>query len=129
VLKPRPGGYLPTADFDYYLIAVPTTFATELRARGVTPRRLALELTLGDASGEAPPRIPVARYLYPGSKVATEITNVGKFAVDLGKAVKAMQMVWPGLPDVLTAKTGGSIDIKKVRAHVQAIGKGSRECG
>lgn len=126
VLKPPPLGHLPTAGFDYYLIAVPTTFATELGAQGITPRRLALDLTLGDASDATSPRIPVACYQYPGPDVATKITEVGEFEIDLGKALTA---IWPGLPDVLTAKLGGSLDMKKVRARVQATGKNCQECG
>jgi hypothetical protein len=126
VLKLPPDSHLPTAGFDYYLIAVPTTFTTELEAQGITPRRLALELTLGDVSGARPPRIPVACYLYPPTETATEITEVGKFEIDLGKAVTA---IWPGFPPVLTAKMGGSLDIKKVHARIQATGKDSRECG
>jgi len=128
VLKLPPGAPLPPA-FDYYLVTVPATVAPTLSAVGITPRRLALELTLRDASGAEPPGVPVAWELYPATEVTTEIRHLGTFEIDLGKAVQAFQAIWPGLPDVLTARTGGSLDIKKVQAKVKANGKHQHACG
>jgi len=107
----------------YYLFFVPTTFSA---ARGITPRRLRLQLLFEDASGRTPPGVPVAYELDPATQVATKLVNFGKLKIDLGSALKAL---WPTMPDVLTAQTGGSLDLRKVDAKVQAEGRNSQQCG
>jgi hypothetical protein len=117
---------LPTGAHNYYVLYVPTTF---LAAPKITPHRLSLRLRLEDAKNSDPPLVPVACYLYPGSQVATKITNLGEFEIDLGKAaVMAIKTVWPAMPDVVTARTGGSIDIRTVQARIQAAGLNSHVC-
>lgn len=110
-------------EYDYYLFSVPTTFYA---ARGIIPRRLSLQLVLADASGSIPPGIPISYEMNPGTQVATKIVNLGKLKIDLGSGLKAF---WPTMPDVLTAKFGGSLDLKKVEAKVQAEGRNSQRCG
>lgn len=126
VLKLPPNPWLATAGYGYYGLYVPTIFSA---APGITPRRLRLKLTFYDASEERSPRLPIACQLYPGTEVTTEITNIGEFRIDLGQAFKkTMWVFWPEMPEVLTARIGGSLDLKKVRARVQAAGLNSHRC-
>ena len=126
VLKLPSNPWLATDSYEYYGLYVPTTFAAQ---PNIVPRRLRLQLTFGDATDENPQRPPIACQLYPGTKVATEITNIGDFKIDLGQAFqKTMWILWPNMPQVLTAKMGGSLDLKKIRARVQAAGVSSHKC-
>lgn len=126
VLKLPPNPWLATAEYDYYGLYVPTIFSAE---PGIIPRRLRLQLTFFDAKKAQPPRVPIACQLHPGTEVSTEITSIGEFKIDLGQAFKkTMWVFWPEMPEVLTARTGGSLDLKKVRARVQAAGLNSHRC-
>jgi hypothetical protein len=124
-LKTRRNKLLPAGNFDYYCLYVPTNFSTDF---GVTPRRLRLELTFDDAGDAENSLAPIACYLYPGSQITTSVTHLGQFEIDLGGAIRVVNAIWPAVPDVLTAKTGGSIDLTTVHAKVQAAGLNSREC-
>ena len=114
----------PEGDFNhiYYLFSVPTAFSA---AQGVTPRRLRLQLEFEDSNENIPPRIPIACHLDPETEVTTETIHLGELKIDFGP----LQKLWPALPNVLTARTGGSLDLKKVRARVQASGLNSHQCG
>ncbi len=126
VIKLSSNPFLATAGYDYYGLCVPTTFSAQ---PNIIPRRLRLQLTFEDATGAEPQRLPIACQLYPGTEVATEITNIGQFQIDLGQAFKKTMWVFaPGMPDLLTARTGGSLDLKRVRARVQAAGLNSHRC-
>jgi hypothetical protein len=125
-LKLPPNPWLATAGYDYYGLYVPTTFSAE---PGIIPRRLRLQLKFYDANRDRPQGIPIACQLHPGTEVTTEITNIGEFKIDLGQAfTKTMWVFWPEMPEVLTARTGGSLDLKKVRARVQAAGLNTHRC-
>jgi hypothetical protein len=117
--------FLATENFTYYGLYVPTNFSADF---GITPRRLRLRLTLDDAGDAVPPLVPVACYLHPGPEITTRITNLGEFSIDLGGVVKVIKTIWPTMPDILTARTGGSIDLTKVYAKVQAAGLSSHVC-
>ena len=126
LLRLPPNPWLATTEYDYYGLYVPTTFSA---APGITPRRLRLQLRLEDAAKAEPPCLPIACQLYPSTEVVTEITNIGEFKIDLGQAfIKTMWVFWPEMPEVLTARAGGSLDLKKVRARVQAAGLASSRC-
>jgi len=118
-LKSLPGEAISLATHDYYLLSIPTSFSAP---DNIIPRRLKLELILQDASGAKPPRIPVARRLHPATKVSTDITRLGTLKIDLAQA---LQQISPWLPDLLTAHTGGSLDLRRIRARVQADGRNS----
>ena len=113
---------VPVDEYDYYFFYVSTTFSAN---PGITPRRLRLQLELKDVHNK-PPLIPIACELYPRTEVTAAVTRVAELKIDFGQAVtKAIQTVFPAMPEVLTARTGGSIDIKKVLARVQAAGRNS----
>jgi aminoglycoside 6'-N-acetyltransferase len=125
LLKLPKNDMFPVDGFEYFTLYVPTIFAAD---SGITPRRLLLDLTLDNAKDSGSARKPIGCYLYPRSNVITRVTNIGEFKIDLGEAaVKAIKTVWPAMPEILTARTGGSIDIKKVQARIQSTGVNTHE--
>lgn len=116
----------PTAEYNYYGISVPTTL---LAPPDLTPVRMRLRLILEDARGNAQPTAPVAYFMHPDTEVATEITHIGEFRIDIGTAVNSLlRLAWPWMPDLLTLRGGGSVDVTRTRARVQAGGLQNHEC-
>jgi aminoglycoside 6'-N-acetyltransferase len=118
-----PNASAPTDGYDYYGLTVPTSFSAN---HGIIPRRLQLRLKFYDASQANSPLVPIAYALYPSTQVAKNITRLGEFRLDAGTA--SFKTFWPAIPDVLTVKTGGSLDIKRVKAKVMAVGLHSQMC-
>jgi hypothetical protein len=110
-------------NFFYYLFFVPTTISA---APEITPRRLRLQLLFEDANNLNPSSAPVAYKLDPETQAVKKITNLGTLKVDLGSALRA---IWPAIPNIITAKAGGSLDLIRVDAKVQAEGRNSHRCG
>jgi hypothetical protein len=118
--------WLDTDSYDYVAFCVPTSISGPTE---IVPRRMRLELKLDSDDKVKPRRLPVAFELHPESQVVSNVTNIGEFKVDLGKAAQlAMGQFLPGMPPVFTAKMGGSLDVTRINMRIQAAGLNSHRC-
>jgi len=119
---------LDTESYDYVAFSVPTSI---FGPTTIIPRRMRVELALGSNNRVELPlwALPVACALHPKSQVVTDITHIGEFKIDLGGALQAaMGTFWPGMPPVFTARTGGALDVKRMKARIQATGQNLHRC-
>jgi Short C-terminal domain len=117
---------LDTESYDYVAFSVPTSI---FGPTTIVPRRMRVELALGSNDRVELPLLPVACALHPKSQVVTDIMHIGEFKIDLGGAFQAaMGTFWPGIPPVFTARTGGALDVKRIKARIQATGQNLHRC-